>query len=75
MATLQLPILGATLGLDGSGDIYPSTLDAELTLTNAKLQVCSVMDFPTGSDIGFEVAFTVPQNYAGSPVIVIKASL
>lgn len=75
MATLQMPILGATLGLDASGDIFPSTLDTQMTLTNAKLQQCIVMEFPTGSDIGFELSFTVPQNYVGSPVLVIKGVL
>lgn len=75
MATFQLPILGMTLGLDASGDIYPSILNVEMTLTNAKLQQCIVMEYPTGSDIGFEVAFTVPQNYAGTPVLVIKGVL
>lgn len=75
MATFQLPILGAALGLDTSGDIYPSTLNVEMALTNAKLQTCIVMEFPTGSDIGFELAFNIPQNYAGSPVLVIRGVL
>lgn len=72
MATFRKPILGMSLNPDSSGDVYPSTLDAELTLTNAKGQGCIVMEFPTGSDIGFELEFEVPQNYAGSPVLVIK---
>lgn len=75
MATKYLPILGATLGLDASGDIYPSNLNIEMTLTNPKLQHCIVMEFPTGSDIGFELAFMVPEGYVGSPALLIKGVL
>jgi hypothetical protein len=59
---------------DTSGDVYPSFLDVELalgTLSPGHIP-CYVMEYPTGSDIGGEGAFTVPQNYAGSPVWVIK---
>jgi hypothetical protein len=60
---------------DTSGDVYFSQLDIEMSLTNTKLQSCLVMEYPTGSDIGFELAFTVPQDYSGSPVLVIKGVL
>ncbi|MHA2085744.1 MAG: hypothetical protein ACXABD_18515, partial [Candidatus Thorarchaeota archaeon] len=66
MATHEIPILGMTLAPDTSGDVFPSILDVEMTLTNAKLQMCMVMEFPTGSDIGLETSFVVPQNYAGT---------
>jgi hypothetical protein len=75
MATIQIPILGATTLPDTSGDVYFSQLDIEMSLTNTKLQSCLVMEYPTGSDIGFELAFTVPQDYSGSPVLVIKGVL
>lgn len=75
MATHEIPILGATLSPDNSGDVFPSRLDIEMTLTNAKLQTCMVMEFPTGSDIGLETSFVVPQNYAGTPVLVIRGFL
>jgi hypothetical protein len=51
MATHEIPILGMTLAPDTSGDVFPSILDVEMTLTNAKLQMCMVMEFPTGSGI------------------------
>lgn len=73
MATFEMPI---GFGMpDTSGDIYPSKISIELTMTNAKDQDCLMMEFPTGSDIGISVMFTIPQNYAGSPVLVIKGIL
>jgi hypothetical protein len=59
---------------DTSGDIYPSFLSIELALGNLSpgRVPCYVMEYPTGSDIGGELIFTVPQNYAGLPVLVIK---
>ena len=72
MATFEMPVLGASFSPDTSGDIYPSLVSAELAMTNAKDQACVMMEFPTGSDIGFSVAFTVPQNYVGTPVLLIK---
>jgi hypothetical protein len=76
MATLQMSVIGG-LQPDTSGDIYPSFLSIELTLGNLSpgRVPCIVMDYPTGADIGGELAFTVPQNYAGSPVLVIRGVL
>lgn len=68
--TIQMPI---SLGMpDTSGDCYPSKISIELAMANAKDQDCMMMEYPTGSDIGLATKFTVPQNYAGSPVLVIK---
>ena len=72
MATFEMPILGASFMPDTSGDIYPSKVSIELSMTNAKDQGCVMMEFPTGSDIGFSCLFTIPQNYAGTPVLMIK---
>jgi hypothetical protein len=73
MATFQMPI---GFGMpDTSGDIYPSKISIELSMTNAKDQDCLMMEYPTGSDIGTSLVFTVPQNYAGSPVLFIKGIL
>jgi hypothetical protein len=44
-------------------------------LSNAKNQLAIVMPFPTGADLGFELAFSVPANYSGSPVLVIRGIL
>ena len=73
MATIQIP-LGTGMP-DASGDVHPSTLASELSLTNSKLTPVMVMEYPTGSDIGVELQFVVPQNYANSPVLVIKGVL
>lgn len=52
--------------------IYLSKLTSQMTLTNDKNQFCYVMVFPTGSDLGGELQFTIPQNYSSTPVIVLK---
>lgn len=74
MSTFQMSIIGNFMP-DASGDVYPSILDVELSLTNAKRILCYAMAYPTGSDVGGELIFTVPQNYAGSPVLVIRGIL
>lgn len=73
MATFRLPIFGRLMP-DASGDVWPSFLNAELTLGSLSPGNidCIVMEYPTGSDIGGELQFEIPQNYAGSPVLVIK---
>ena len=67
--TIRIPILGASLMFDDG--VYNSRLDSELTLANPKKQACIVMPAPTGADLGIEVAFKIPENYSGDPVLVI----
>ena len=74
MATLQMSIFGR-FQPDTSGDVYPSFLSVELSMTNAKRIDCMVVEYPTGSDIGGELIFTIPQDYYGSPVLVIRGVL
>lgn len=78
MATHDLPILGMSTKPDNSGDVYPSTLAAELTLGSAPgNELCMVL--PTAAtisaDTGLYGKFTVPQNYVGTPVLVIEGVL
>src|SRR5262245_23106896 len=68
--TTQLSILNHTLAPDTG--VYISKLTSQMSLTNVKNQLCVVLPFPTGADLGFEVLFTVPQNYGSSPVLVAK---
>lgn len=68
--TVSLDILNSTLMLDDG--VYVSLLTSELTLTNVKRQTCIVMPAPAGADIGFEVAFVVPENYASAPVLRLQ---
>ncbi len=67
MATFTLSILNNTLNFDAG--VYPSTLDAEMSLTNNKYQSTIVMPYPTGADVGIHGLFEIPQNYVGTPVI------
>lgn len=71
--TTQVSILNHTLSPDVG--VYVSRLDAQMSLSNAKRQLCLVMPAPTGSDLGLELAFTIPQNYSSSPVLVIRGVL
>ena len=75
MATHDMPILGASLLFDSSGEVYPSRIQLQMVLTNPKDQQCIVMEFPVGNDRGFSINFQVPQNYAGTPVLVIRGLL
>ena len=67
--TIQISIMGMFSPDTG---VYLSKLTSQLSLTNVKTQFCWVFPYPTGSDLGGELAFVVPQNYSSAPVIVIK---
>ena len=73
MATLQMPILNSSLNFDLG--VFPSTLAAELSLTNSKSTQVIVIPFPTGADVGLMGRFTIPQNYVGTPVLAIQMIL
>ena len=66
-------ILGNSLMMDDG--VYPSRLDSEMTLTNVKKQSCIVMVYPTGADLGIEVSFIVPDNYASAPVLRLQGQI
>lgn len=67
--TIQQSIIG---GFSPDTGVYLSKLSVELSLTNAKQQLCWVMPAPSGSDLGGEVAFVVPQNYASTPALILE---
>lgn len=66
--TVQQSVIG---NFSPDSGVYFSKLNSELTLTNAKQQFCWVLPAPTGSDLGGEVQFTVPQNYSSTPALVL----
>jgi hypothetical protein len=70
MATFQMSILNHSLNFDSG--VYPSTMAAEMSLTNSKATQVIVLPYPTGSDLGLMGVFTLPQNYVGSPVFVAR---
>lgn len=57
---------------DDSGEVFLSTLDTELTLTNDKRDHCMVYLSPNGSDPVSSLSFRIPENYAGTPKIVMR---
>lgn len=61
-------------GLDSSGKVYAETAETAMTLGTAALGNMGVITIqaPTGADIGIYGNFTIPQNYAGTPVLVIR---
>lgn len=67
--TTEISVLG---NFSPDTGVYVSKLGSQLSLTNAKNQLCWVMPYPTGSDIGGELLFTIPQNYGSNPVLVIR---
>lgn len=78
MASHDLPILGSGTVPDNSGDVYPSPISAELSLASAPgNELCIVMPAAAtiSVDTGFYGRFTVPQNYVGTPVLVIRGVL
>lgn len=77
MATHEIPILGVFHAPDASGDVFFQTLEAALTLGTATLGNlgCYTMSAPTGADTGIYGNLVIPQNYAGTPVLVIRGYL
>lgn len=77
MATREMPILGAFTAPDASGDIFQEPAENAMTLGTAAFGTLLVFTMlaPTGADIGIYGKFTVPPDYAGSPVLVIRGAL
>lgn len=73
MATIEFSILNQNLMFDAGVGV--SQLKTQLTLANSKDQMCIVLPFPAGADIGLSGAFQIPQNYASTPVMVARMVL
>lgn len=73
MANHDLPIIGSVRP-DSSGKVFESLLEAQMSLGTATLGTtpCIVMGFPTGADVGVYGKISIPQNYVGTPVLVIR---
>lgn len=74
MATHELSLFGR-LNPDATDLVNWSNLALEMSLTNSKRTPCYVWQPPNGADIGFECSFSIPQNYVGTPVLVIRGVL
>ncbi len=78
MATFDLPILGMGTVPDTTGDVWLAPVSTELSLASAPgNEMCMVMPAAAtiSADTGFYGRFTVPQNYVGTPVLVIRGIL
>ena len=78
MATHDMPILGFGTVPDNTGDVFIAPISTQLALANAPgNELCVVM--PTAAvaaaDTGIYGRFTVPQNYVGTEVLVIRGIL
>jgi hypothetical protein len=73
----EISILGPMTGPDSSGEAFFEPAEAALTLGTATYRNARVGTIlaPTGSDIGFSGMFTIPQNYFGTPILVIHGVL
>lgn len=69
MATQLLPL---GMGTPVDSGVYQSLMNAELTMTNAKVVPVTVLPFPTGSDLGVSLAFRIPETYVDTPALVIR---
>ena len=70
MATHELPIIGPTM-LPESG-VFLDRIGNQITATNEIGNQLAVVMADGGSDEGFYGSFNVPQNYVGTPVIVVR---
>ena len=76
MATYRLPIMGATTVPDATGKCYMSGIFTEIPGLGTGLMRNLVMTLKDPSaDTGFYGTFQVPQNYAGTPKIVVAGVL
>lgn len=72
MATHDFPILGFATAPDNSGEVFFEPLESAMTLGTATLgnTLCCTFTNPTQDNYLYG-AFTIPQNYVGTPVMVI----
>ena len=73
MATHELPIIGHTV-MPQSG-VYWDKVGNQVTATNEFGNQLSIVMADGGTDEGFYGSFTVPQNYVGTPKVVVKGIL
>ncbi len=76
MATLDYPILGPPLTLDAL--VYVQKVKNELSLANApgeELVIVLPAAATISADTGIRGSFRVPQNYVGTPVLVVQGIL
>jgi len=69
MATHRIPILGWNTVPDNSGDVFLEPYSVKATNDVWEYLVTIFED--TATRIGLRGAFDVPQNYVGSPVIIV----
>lgn len=75
MATHRLPIMGAMTVPDSTGECFLSAIDTQITIgTGAMKNLAMTLKDPT-ADTGFYGVFQVPQNYVGTPKVVVVGVL
>ncbi len=74
MATHDIPILGAFTTPDSTGEVFFEPAEVALDLGTAVFDTLPVITMlaPTGSNIGIYGKFGIPQNYVGTPVLVVR---
>ena len=75
MATLEMSMLGAMTAPDASGKVFFEPLELAMSLGNVDLGTllgCTIQAPAGAGDCGFYGNFVIPQNYVGTPVVVIR---
>lgn len=68
MATHQISMMGWPITPDATGNTFPQRLSADATNGLFKHLVLAFAD--TATQIGFDGAFPIPQNYVGSSAVI-----
>ena len=76
MATHDVPILGFSTVPDTSGNVFFEPLETAVATAAANLSMLGfTMPDPGAADEGLYGGFNIPQNYVGTPVLVIRGIL
>jgi len=76
MATHDIPILGFATLPDTTGNVFFEKLETAVATAAANLDMLGfTMPDPGAADEGLSGKFNIPQNYSGTPVLVIRGIL
>lgn len=75
MATHRLPIMGATVLPDSTGECFMDNINNQMALVTGLMRNLVMTFKDPSADCGFYGTFQVPQNYVGTAKIVVVGVL